>query len=347
MADPLSEYATRPPRVEAAPAAERRPARYAWPWLLVALLLALLLGLLASPWAERRLRAHLPVAMQETAATQAPDPRIAALEQRVRRLEQTPPPVLAGAVEGAGASVQAIQPLRERMAALESQASNLVASDSGLSSRLEQLAQEIQRVGGNAQAADQQMRELFLLSVARRMVAAGRSLSPLTDVLERSYGQQYGPAVQALTAWSANPGNRATLAMRLDNLPLDAAQAAPTGSWWERLRARFAGLVSVRGERAVTQPGATELRATARAELAEGDLPAAIRTVEKLPATSARDAWLADARLLAGAEQALDMLEESAIGRTIDTAAAIPAPGTPPPVNAPVNGQAAPPPLAH
>ena len=331
MADPLNEYSTRPPR-EQRPAdghaPQRKPSRFVGPWLLVALLFALLLGLLASPWAERRLRSHLPVGLQEEAAA-APDPRLMALEARVARLENAPAPpaIAAGTAPAAVAGAAALQPLAARVAALESQAGNLVASDSGLAGRLEQLTQEIQRVGGNAQAADQQMRELFLLSVTRRLIVAGRPLSPVSDVLERTYGQQYAPALQALTAWSANPHDHATMAARLDNLPLDGVQGTATGSWWERLRARFSSLVSVRGERAINQPGADALRAAAQAEMAKGDVSAAIRSVEKLPATSARDAWLADARLLAGAEQALDMLEESAIGRTIDTAAATPAPG--------------------
>ena len=330
MPDPHTDYSA--PSTHQRPEESRRPARFVWPWLLVALLLALLLGLLASPWAEQRLRAQLPVGLQDAPAVAA-DPRVDQLEARVARLEQAPPALAAPAVTAGPAA--ALKPLGDRVAALESQAGSLVAADSGMSSRLEQLAQDIQRVGGSAQAADMQVRELFVLSVARRLVAAGRALSPLSDVLERSYGQQYPPAMQALTAWSANPHNRATLATRLDELPVEETPRATAGNWWDRLRSRLSGLVSVRGERTSSQPGVAELQREAQAEMARGDLAAAIRAVERQPPSKSRDAWLADAQLLLGAEQALDMLEESAIGRTIDIAAATSPPGGPAPVNAP------------
>ena len=339
MPDPFSDFAA-PAGAAIPPAASGKPARR-WPWVL-ALLFVLLVGAAASLWAGQRW--WLPArGQQDTRPPQAAESaRVADLESRVARLEQAQtaaalaqsavsaqaPVVAAGAGAGAYAA---------RIAALEAQAGNLVAADTSLSGRLEALTQDVQRVGGSVQASDMQIRELFLLSVVRRSVAAGRSLSPLVDSLLRSYRQQFPAAIEALTTWSASPHNRADLAARLETLPGETMVAAGSGTWWERLRARLSGLITVRDGDA-TRPDTAELHGAASKAMAHGDLAAAIGLVERLPAGSVRDAWLGDARTLLAAEQALDMLEDSAIGRTIDIAAnAPPAQGanTLPPVNAP------------
>lgn len=330
MPDPFSDFAA---SAGAPPAPSRKPPRRRWPWLL-ALLLMLLAAVAASLWAGQRwwLPATTPHDSRQPVAAPV---QMADLAARVARLEQaqvaaaTAPPVLAApGAGGAGAPAYA-----GRVAALEALTGNLVAADTSLSARLEVLAQDVQRVGGSVQASDIQLRELFLLSVVRRSVAAGRSLSPLVDSLLRSYQQQFPAAVEALTTWSAKPHSRADLSTRLDTLPDETTAAALSGTWWERLRARMSGLITVRNADAPS-PVAAELHIAAGKAMVHGDLAAAIAMVERLPAGNVRDAWLGDARRLLAAEQALDMLEDSAIGRTIDIAANAPT-GLPPPVNAP------------
>jgi hypothetical protein len=304
-----------------------RPRRARWPWVVAGAAAIGALALVATPWVGAQLRTAMPAALPP-ADVPAPDPRLAALEGRVRALE-----LAAGAAEPGPAdlapapSVDAA--LESRLAALEARATALQSTDGAVDSRLGQMALEVARVSGLAAAGDRQVRDLFLLAVARRLVEQGQPLGRVELLLAERFQATDTPAIEALGAWSRVPQTRATLAARLETLARnDGPAAAAGGDWWARLKARLSGLVTVRGNGAAAaspDPGALP---AARQALAAGDLEAALARMAQASASPARDQWLLDARVLLAAEAALDRLE----GALLAEAAA-----TLPPVQPPVN----------
>lgn len=322
--------------------------RSLWPWLIAGLLLALLLGMIASPWFERQVRSQMPEALQPEPLV-AQDPRVDGLQSRLEKLEARPP-VAPQSITGTAPS-DAIVPLASRIAALEAQAAALQSTDATMASRLEQLAVDLQRTSGAAEAGDRQVRDLFLVSVARRMVESGRPLGPVLAALSARFSAQDAAAIDSLMRWSSVPHTRETLAARLKTMDATAdvaAGAADAPGFWGRIMMRISGLVTVRDG---TGPGPVESDglAAARDALEGGDVALAAAGLQRAPASASRDAWLADAKALIAAEAALDRLEAmlldaasadasalaSAIVQPPPSAAAVPATGAGRPTDAP------------
>lgn len=309
--DDLDRLAARSHSVRRA-TAPSRTARSPWPWLFGVVLLALLLGMIASPWFERQVRSHLPTALQPEQTPEqrvARDPRVDALISRVERLEAQPQGV-SGGLAGA-AALDPVAPMAARIAALEAQAAAFQATDANIAARLEQLAIDLQRTSGAAEAGDRQVRDLFMVSVARRMVEAGRPLGPVLAALSARLSAQDAAAIDSLSVWSNVPQTRQTLAARLDAMAKRADMRpakAETPGFFGRLMERLSGLITVR-DASGDAPLVTDLLAAAQDALAGGDVALAAARLETLPPSSTRDQWLGDARALIAAEAALDRLE--------------------------------------
>ena len=310
--------------------------RAIWPWLLVAALLAFVIGMLGSPWFEREVRSQLPPPLRDQPLSQS-DPRFDGLEARVARLEAAqarPPSSGQPALPGAVAAPAPADPAFDaRLAALEAQAQALQGSSAATATRIEQLAADIARTSGEAAAGDRQVRDLFLLSVARRMLDGGRALTVLEPALAARFRPADDAAVDALAAWSTVPQTRDSLAGRLE--AMQAAGSVPVAddrSLWQRLRDRLSGLVTVRTEQASGLPADAAALPEAIAALKDDDLPRAIRRMQAAPPSEQRDTWLKDAQARLEAELAMERLESRLIG---DMSVALSAPVAPPP--APVN----------
>ncbi len=305
------------------------------------MLFSFVLGMIGSPWFEANVRRQLPPALQGDTGVQL---RIDALAVRIARLEASPPSP-ASALESGTA------PDPARLAALETQAAALQAIDASTTARVDQLAAALLRASGEAEVADRQVGELFLVAVARRMLESGRSLALLEPALDARFGARDQAAVEALAAWSRVPQTRATLAARLETLDLTASRTAAAEGWWARLRSKLSGLITVgtSSSPGVIDPGA---QAGASAALGGGDVALAVSRLQRGPAGPARDQWIADAQSLLAAEAALDRLEFGLVQSAIARAPAIASPPVnrpalvvPPPVNALPPPVGAPPPL--
>jgi hypothetical protein len=317
--------------------ARQKRARPFWPWIIAGLLLAFVLGLLGSPLFERELRGQLPPQLQSESAAPA-DPRVGELVARVDRLEGmagrgvAAPPL---PVDGAG--------LGARLQSVETRAIAAETNDLNLAARLDALAAEVARTNTAVVETDLRTRDLFLLAVARRMLEAGRPLTPIERALENRFREADGAAVDALAAWTAAPQTQRTLKDRLKALQ-EMPEAADTRSWWDRLTARLAGLVTVRGQTAETVADMDALLARARAAMEAGDTNLAVAALDQgdgqgdLPPAVRQ--WLADARILVAAEDALGRLETNALESGVGSLQA-PAPlaaGQPPAPAPPVAG---------
>ena len=330
---PLDELDRLAARSLAAREAEskRRPGRPVWPWVISAALLAFALGMIGSPWFEREARSHMPVELRSESLP-APDPRVDGLVERIERLESAaPPPALPATSQ---AQAPAVDALDDRVAAMESRAGTLAAA-------VEALAAEQARSSNALALEDSRLKDLFLLALARRMLEAGRPLTSLEPALEARYRQSEPAALDALLAWSRAPQSRHTLKLGLDALNGEVAAHKPAEKgWWDRLKERLGGLVTVResgGSRPVDHQAQM---AKAEDAMAAGDVTLAIAALQPLPQTQGIRQWTADARLLQAADAALSRLE----GAAIDEAAARiaqDAPAPPQPQAAP-QGQPAP-----
>jgi hypothetical protein len=216
---------------------------------------------------------------------------MAALEARVARLEAAPRP----ATEAEAA----------RIATIETHAAALGANDAALAERVDRIGRAVAAASGTAVEGERQMRDLLLVSIARRQVEAGRPLGPLVDLLRRRFGDRDAAAVEAIARWSAAPTTPVSLAARLDRLA-EPMPAARTEGWWTRTLAAFRGMVAIRRP---GEPVQEQFLADARGAIAAGDPLLAAARLEAMPPTPERAEWIADARGLAAARAALDRLE--------------------------------------
>jgi len=316
------------PRSKAQPR-QGQKARSIWPWMIGAGLLLLIMGMIGSPWFERQIRGQLPEALQAEQPI-AQDPRVDALLARVERLEAQPS---AGLVAPAAGQPENMVPIFGRLAALEAQAAAFQSSDASMVARLEQLAMDLQRTSGNAEAGDRQVRDLFLVSVARRMVESGRPLGPVQSALSARFSAQDAAAIDSLERWSNVPQTRESLGARLETLgdAIVAPTHADAPGFWGRLMARMSGLVTVR-DGTVAGPAQTDALAAARDALAGDDIALAATRLQAAPPSAMRDQWIADARALLAAEMALDRLETMLLDAAAADAAALASAIVPPPV---------------
>lgn len=298
-----------------------RPAgarRNIWPWVLLGVLASFTLGLLGSPWLETNVRSHLPQPAIPGAATRA-EPNLDALERRLRRLE---------AAQSAGAAPAGTEPganpdLAARLEALEARIATQREAEAGFLVSLQQLAADLQQARQAIDAGDAQVRDLFLLSLVRRMVVAGRPLDPVLPLLLDRFRTRDAAAIETLAAWSHEPQTRETLGSRLPGL--EAAGAGASGGWWQRLKAGVGGLVRVHDPSAPDRLSAADGLAAAETALRRNDLGLAIRHVEELPSSSVTRQWMHDARLLADAEMALERLDALALSAAIAAVGRAPA----------------------
>ena len=222
------------------------------------------------------------------------------------------------------------------MSALESASSERMKADTDLSAQMQALSADLQRLTDQALAGDERMRDMFLLAVMRRMVVAGRPLTPMEEMMALRFRERDSVAVDALVDWSREPQTRRTLAGRLPELGRVAAQAEAqtAGSWWEKLKAGLSSMVTVRqpaGERA---PGSTEAVGAAATALRNDDLELAISEMASGPQNPATRQWIRDAQLLLAAELALDRLDSLALAAAIPATQSDPAQSPQAPVNA-------------
>jgi hypothetical protein len=299
------------------------PKRSILPWLLTTAAVAFALGLIANPWFESAVRSRLPAQFQHPSVVADPavTGRVDALEARVAQLESKPATVTA---------MPAPDELAARLTDLEADAMRLAAADLGAAARMEQLAS----AASSSAAGQGEVKALFLLSAARRFVEAGRPFGALERMVTAGFSARDPVATEALAAWSAAPHSRGSLKARLHG-PVPAASVAlpQQAGWWDRLVARLSGVVQVRGEEA--QAADSETRDKALDALAAGDLARAIAIFDMAPPSRARDLWLADARRLLAAEQALDSLETALLSTSIAEPPASPAQPPPPAMSTP------------
>ncbi len=165
---------------------------------------------------------------------------------------------------------------------------------------------------------------VLAVSQLRKTVEAGRPFAE--DLAALSAISDDDPAMRAATALlkryaEAGAPTLAALRDRFQRIAgeiVRAAKALPENGWVERVANRIAGLVTLRRVDGGGEENVDSLVATAENRLAEGDLGAAIESIEKLnkhsgPATAVAAPWLADARARLDVERAMTSLHVYAV----------------------------------
>lgn len=283
--------------------------RRIWPFLLLLALVSFTLGLLGNPWFEAKIRGYMPQPPLET-AQQSADPRVEALAERLHQLESGQ-----AVAEGLAADPN----LAARLEALEVRARTQDQAEASFMAGLQQLGADLDRAKQTIETGDARLRDLFVLSLARRMIDAGRPLDPILPILQARFGEQDAAATDTLAAWSREPQTRSTLAGRLPELDATEAKAAAAqaAGWWDRIKTSFGKMVRVYDPSSPTGLSVADRLGAAEMALRQQDLGLAITRAEEMPQSDAVRQWVHDARLLVDAEGAMDRLDTLALAAAI------------------------------
>jgi hypothetical protein len=227
------------------------------------------------------------------------DNQIAGLRQRVARLEQAPPPVVARPVD--------LRPLEARVSELEQRPAPQAAAASESPAVAAQLIALQQRVAQAEQAqagTAARAARLARLQAATAALAAGQALGEIAG------------APPALARYAtAPPPTEAQLRLDFDSAAARAAEASKPAteadSLAERMWLQVQSLVTVRdGDRVLSGAPASYVLGAARAQLTAGNLEGAVADVERLDkaAAAAMADWHDRARALLDARAALARL---------------------------------------
>jgi hypothetical protein len=301
-----------------AAAAPPRPA-VILPALLVSLLVVGALAVAVAATAPR----WLPWAQGRLAPTAAPslDPRIAALEARVKALEEQPPPAPPPASAPASSAPIQSPPVVDK-AAFDDLVRRLNESEA----RAADLARRLQAVeAAEAKAARADPAAPALALAVGQLRDAGLTGRPFARELDQlreiaKTRPDLAETAERLRPFAAKGVPTATdLKARFDAMARAVtvtARATGDGTWTDRVLARLSALVAVRrtDDRAPAGSSDAVLRAAEQA-LGKGDVAAAAAAVETLtgPGRAAAEDWLADARARATLDSALADLHRRAL----------------------------------
>jgi len=177
-----------------------------------------------------------------------------------------------------------------------------------LEDRFSRIDQQTDAASGNATRAE----GLLIAFAARRMIDRGEPLSYVADQLRLRFANAQPRAVQTIIDFSKNPVTIDELRARLEALSPELSLTDQKQSLWERAHREVFSLFTVhRDSSALLTPKARIERASVM--LTARRVGKAIDEVKRLPGADAADRWIADARRYQEAQQALDLLETTAM----------------------------------
>ena len=177
-----------------------------------------------------------------------------------------------------------------------------------LEDRFSRLNIQANAAAGNAARAE----ALLIALAARRMIDRGEPLSYVEEPLKLRFANAQPVAVRTLLAFSRDPVTVDTLETRLDLLAPRLADAPPTAWGWARLRRELANLFAVRRDPMPSLRPEDRIE-RAKLMLAAGKVEAAVDEVGRLHGADAASHWIADVRRYGAAQQALDLIEATAM----------------------------------
>lgn len=275
MAEPIQDEAASPPVTTRAP---RRSGR----WSLLLALLAFALGVAGTVWVASR------GYLEDLGLVERSSPPMAA------RSALSPGTDAARSTASETAKLAEVGDVEARLAMIED--------------RLSRIDLRASAASGNAARAE----SLLIAFATRRLIDRGERLGYLADQLRLRFANAQPRAVNTVIVFSRDPVTVDQLAARLEALSPDLTGTAPDASFLDRALTDLSNLFTVRREPSeVIGPQAAVERA--RMMLRAGRIDEAVAQVQRLPGADAADKWTLDARRYAQVQNALDLLETTAM----------------------------------
>lgn len=228
-----------------------------------------------------------------------PDTEIVAVaDDTAAEPDPTPSPTETAAQ--AEAAEQAVERVAEQQGGLDQR---LAAAEQ----RLAQLDLQTQAATGNAARAE----GLLIAFATRRTMERGAELGYLADQLRIRFSDALPNAVNTVIQTARDPITLDELLARLEGLGPELSDSTEEPSF-DRFRRELSELFIIRRESSPSPQPERRLE-RARYFLESGRVSAAIAEVKNLPGAASATAWIRDAERYAAAQQALDLIETSAV----------------------------------
>ena len=237
-------------------------------------------------------------------AQEAPT-RIVALEPQAETGSQLRPvPIPTTTASAANAAIGQTNDAVERVAEQQGGIDQRLAA---AEQRLARLDIQAQAAAGNAARAE----GLLIAFAARRAIEKGAELGFLADQLRLRFGDALPNAVRTIIDNSRDPVTLDQLIARLEGIAPRLSEGNREFSW-DLIRNELSQLFVVRRE-STPSPQPERRLDRARLFLESGRVEAAIEEVRQLPGADNAADWIADAQRFAATQQALDLVETSAV----------------------------------
>jgi hypothetical protein len=177
-----------------------------------------------------------------------------------------------------------------------------------LEDRFSRLDFKADAASGNAARAE----GLLIASAARRMIERGEPLGYVADQLRLRFADAQPQAVETITTFARSPVTIDQLTARLEALAPDLTDTSQETNFLERTRTELASLFTVHSDSPTLLTPAARID-RARLMLTSRRIGSAIDEVERLPGAEAANKWIADARRFDDTQQALDLIETTAM----------------------------------
>ncbi|MDN3644817.1 hypothetical protein QWY75_01205 [Pontixanthobacter aestiaquae] len=202
---------------------------------------------------------------------------------------------------------EAVEEATEAVERVEEQAGGLDQRLAAAEQRLDRLVLQAEAASGNAGRAE----GLLIAFAARRTLEKGERLGYLKDQLRLRFGAAQPEAVATIIEVSENPIRVDELIARLEGLGPDLMKSEE-GPSLAKFQRELSQLFVIRSEDTAS-PRPDRALERARLALGVGRVRNAIKEVETLPGADKAEKWIADARRYAAVQNALDILETSAV----------------------------------
>lgn len=178
--------------------------------------------------------------------------------------------------------------------------------------RIEEKVDDIDERTAAATSEAHRAERLLIAFAARRAIDRGAPLGYLEGVLRERFGRTEPQAVATVISAGRQPVTIGQLRDGLDTLGPQLSSASGDAGWWESVRRELGELVVIRrADVASTAP--VDRYARARDDLAAGHVDAALLEVTRLPNRRVATAWIVAARRYVQSRAALDRIETAAL----------------------------------
>lgn len=263
-------------------------------WTIAAIsLTAFLLGAAATLYAVRNYGRILPLPIAKEAILGDAEPAVTGPEPS--------PAISTSDARDVAAAAEAVEEASRQQGGLDQRVA-------ALEQRLTRLDLQAQAASGNTARAE----GLLIAFATRRALERGAPLGYLADQLRLRFGNAQPNAVRTIIESSRQPITLDQLVARLEGLSQELITKPRDEGVWDWMMRELDGLFVVRRESAPSPAPRMRLE-RAQMFLESGRIAAAMDEVRNMPGAADATAWIADAERYARTQEALQLIETTAV----------------------------------